>query len=203
MPTDRNGPDRELRSMLDEADAALDDEVQAGLQALADCAATMLPVDGAGLMLAGPDGVLRSALASDSVGRLLQTGQERLEAGPSMDAFRCALPVASSDLRVDDRWPDLRYLLPKEPLHAALATPVTLPDGPVGTLNVWRATPAGFSLAEITAVGRYTRVAASLLLVSAHAELRGLLLGRLIRTLAASSPAPDLIGGPGARAAKR
>jgi len=189
MTSDPRGPGIELQAMLSEADAALDGEVQAGLQAMVDCAAIMLPVDGAGLMLAGPDGVLRSSIASDSVGRLLQTGQERLEAGPAMDAYRCALPVSSVDVRVDERWPDLRYLLPREPLHAVLATPITLPDGPVGTLNVWRATPSDYNLAEITAIARYTRVAASLLAVSAHAELRGVLLSRLIGTLA-SVPFP-------------
>ncbi|HEV8649035.1 MAG TPA: GAF domain-containing protein [Actinomycetes bacterium] len=189
MTSDPRGPGIELQTMLSEADAALDGEVRAGLQAMVDCAAMLLPVDGAGLMLAGPDGALRSSIASDSAGRLLQTGQERLEAGPAMDAYRCALPVSSVDVRVDERWPDLRYLLPEDPLHAVLATPVTLPDGPVGTLNVWRATPSDYSLAEITAVTRYTRVAASLLLVSAHAELRGVLLSRLIQTLA-SAPFP-------------
>jgi hypothetical protein len=189
MASAREGPGTELPAMLSEADAALDGEVEAGLQALVDCAAILLPVDGAGLMLAGPDGVLRSSIASDTVGRLLQTGQERLDAGPAMDAYRCALPVSSADVRLDERWPDLRYLLPRDPLHAVLATPITLPDGPVGTLNVWRATASDYSLPEITAVARYTRVAASLLLVSAHAELRGVLLGQLLRTLS-SAPFP-------------
>jgi len=189
MASDPAGPGIELQAMLGEADAALDGEVQAGLQAIVDCAAILLPVDGAGLMLAGPDGVLRSSIASDSAGRLLQTGQERLEAGPAVDAYRSSLPVSSVDVRVDERWPDLRYLLPRDPLHAVLATPITLPDGPVGTLNVWRATPSDYRLAEITAIARYTRVAASLLLVSAHAELRGVLLSRLVRTLA-SAPFP-------------
>jgi GAF domain-containing protein len=64
-----------------------------------------------------------------------------------------------------------------------LATPVTLPDGPVGTLSVWRAQAGGWSLEEITGVGRFARQAATLLELAAHAELRSVLLARLIRML--------------------
>jgi GAF domain-containing protein len=168
-------------SMLGEADAALDEGLEAGLRGLVDCITVSLTVGGAGLMLADQHQVLRSSAASSAAGRLLQTGQERLGAGPAIDSFEHALPVSSSDVRRDDRWPDLRYLLPSAPLHAVLATPVTLPDGPVGTLSVWRAQAGGWSLDEITGLGRFARQAATLLELAAHAELRSVLLARLIR----------------------
>jgi GAF domain-containing protein len=170
-------------SMLGEADAALDEGLEAGLRGLVDCIAISLAVGGAGLMLADQHQVLRSSAASSAAGRLLQTGQERLGAGPAIDSYERAAPVSSSDVRRDDRWPDLRYLLPNAPLHAVLSTPVTLPDGPVGTLSVWRAEAGGWSLEEITGVSRFARQAATLLELAAHAELRSVLLARLIRML--------------------
>jgi GAF domain-containing protein len=189
MPTRR----RVLRadgfiSMLGEADAALDEGLEAGLRGLVDCITNGLTVGGAGLMLADQYQVLRSSTASSAAGRLLQTGQERLGAGPAVDSFRRALPVSSSDVRRDDRWPDLRYLLPNAPLHSVLATPVILRDGPVGTLSVWRTQAGGWSLEEITDVGRFARQAATLLELAAHAELRSVLLARLIRMVTLRPP---------------
>lgn len=171
-------------AILAEADAALDEGLEAGIRGLVDCATRNLTVAGAGLMLADQHQVLRSSAASSAAGRLLQTGQERLGAGPAIDSFARSLPVSSSDIRSDDRWPDLRYLLPNAPLHAVLVTPVTLPEGPVGTLGVWRAEPGAWSLDEITRVGGFARQAASLLELAAHAELRSVLLAHLIRMLA-------------------
>jgi GAF domain-containing protein len=170
-------------AMLGEADGALDEGLEAGIRGLVDCATVSLGVGGAGIMLADQQQVLRSTTASSEAGRLLQTGQERLGAGPAIDCFERALPVSSSDIRGDDRWPDLRYLLPSAPLHAVLATPVTLAEGPVGTLTVWRVQAGAWSLAEITGVARFARQAASLLELAAHAELRSVLLARLVRML--------------------
>jgi GAF domain-containing protein len=170
-------------AMLGEADAALDEGLEAGIRGLVDCVGRSLAVGGAGLMLADQHQVLRSSAASSAASRLLQTGQERLGAGPAIDSFRRSVPVSSSNIRSDDRWPDLRYLLPNAPLHAVLATPVTLPEGPVGTLTVWRAERGGWSLDEITGLGSFARQAASMLELAAHAELRSVLLARLIRML--------------------
>jgi len=182
-----------LMAMLGEADAALDEGLEAGIRGLVDCATRSLAVGGAGLMLADQHQVLRSSAASSPAGRLLQTGQERLGAGPAIDSFERSLPVSSSNIRIDDRWPDLRYLLPNAPLHAVLVTPVTLSEGPVGTLTVWRAEPGAWSLDEITGVGGFARQAASLLELAAHAELRSVLLARLIRMVApATFPAGRL-----------
>ena len=184
MPTRRDyrGPDG-FMAMLGEADAALDEGLEAGIHGLIDCVSRCLAVGGAGLMLADQHRVLRSSAASSAASRLLQTGQERLGAGPAIDSYERSAPVSSSDVRSDDRWPDLRYLLPNVPLHAVLATPVTLPEGPVGTLSVWRAERGPWGLDEITAVGSFARQAASLLELAAHAELRSVLLARLIRML--------------------
>ena len=183
---DQRGADG-FMAMLGEADAALDEGLEAGIRGLVDCVTRSLTVGGAGLMLADQHRVLRSSAATSATGRLLQTGQERLGAGPAIDSYERSLPVSSSDIRSDDRWPDLRYLLPSAPMHAVLVTPVTLPEGPVGTLTVWRPEAGGWSLDEITGVGGFARQAASLLELAAHAELRSVLLARLISLLAPSA----------------
>src|SRR4029453_6889315 len=90
-------------SMLGEADAALDEGLEAGLRGLVDCITVSLTVGGAGLMLAAQHQVLRSSAASSAAGRLLQTGQERLGAGPAIDSFEHALPVSSTHGRRRDR----------------------------------------------------------------------------------------------------
>ncbi len=106
-------------AMLGEADAALDEGLEAGIRGLVDCVTRSMTVGGAGLMLADQHRVLRSSAATSAAGRLLQTGQERLGAGPAIDSYERSLPVSSSDIRSDDRWPDLRYLLPCQKARSA------------------------------------------------------------------------------------
>jgi hypothetical protein len=103
-----------------------------------------------------------------------------------MESFRQNLPVCSADLRSDDRWPDLRYLIAPD-IVAVLSVPVSLRDaGPVGILSVYSSAPRQWSVADISAVVAYSQVMTAVLDVALRAELQGELLERLARALVAN-----------------
>src|SRR5829696_10594075 len=137
MPIDRRSVTRELRLLLQGGDGLASEGLPAALQKVAEAATTVLRAQGAGVMLADEHQVLRCAAASGPPGRGLATAQERLGAGPALDSFDSALPVASRDLTTDSRWPDLRHLVDRPAVRAVLSTPLTLPGGrPIGALTL-------------------------------------------------------------------
>ena len=143
----------------------------------------LLGVDGAGLMLLNADGVLRYVAASDEPGRMLEALQEQFGEGPCVDAVLGDTPVLGGDLDADPRWPSVGPLAAGHGVRAVLGVPVDLPQGPVGTLNVYAARPHRWDEADVAAIQAYTRVIASLLRTAVRAHVSGKAAGQLQRAL--------------------
>jgi GAF domain-containing protein len=192
VPIERKSVTRELRLLLQGTDGLAGEGLAAALQKVAEAATTILRAQGAGVMLADEHEVLRCAAASGRPGRGLATAQERLGAGPALDSFATDLPVASRDVTTDGRWPDLRHLVDRAAVRAVLSAPLTLPDGPIGALNLHSAKARDWDVAEIAATVAYAGVVASLISMALEARLRGALLDKLLDALRAAADRPDV-----------
>ena len=196
MPIDRKSVTRELRLLLQGADGLAEEGLTPALQRVAEAATTILRTQGAGVMLADEHEILRCAAASGQPGRGLATAQERLGAGPALDSFASELPVASSDVTTDSRWPDLRHLIDQAAVRAVLSAPLTLPGGrPIGALNLHSSRARDWDVAEIAATVAYAGVVASLISMALEARLRGALLEKLLDALRATTDRPDVEDG--------
>ena len=163
------------------------DPVETGLDAALELAVAetddVFQVDGAGLLLLDEDGVLRYTAASDEPGRMLEALQEQFGEGPCVDAFLDGAPVLAADMGADPRWPSVGPLAAGHGVRAVLGVPVDLPQGPVGTLNVYAAQPHTWDDADVAGIRAYTRVIASLLRTAVRAHVSGKAAGQLQRAL--------------------
>jgi GAF domain-containing protein len=184
VPIDRRSVTRELRLLLQGVDGLAGEGLPAALQRVVEAAVTVLRAQGAGVMLADEQEVLRCAAASGPPGRGLATAQERLGAGPAHDSFARDVPVASRDLTTDGRWPDLRHLVDRAAVRGVLSAPLTLPEGaPIGALNLHSSRERDWEVADIAATMAFAGVTASLIAMALEARLRGVLLERLLDAL--------------------
>ena len=192
MPTDRKSVARELRLLLRGVDGLAGEGLAAALQRATEAATTVLRAQGAGVMLADEQEVLRCAAASGPPGRGLASAQERLGAGPAVDSFATDMPVVSRDVTSDGRWPDLRHLLDRAAVRAVLSTPLTLPGGrPIGALALHSSRERDWEVHEIAATMAYAGVVASLISMALEARLRGVLLDKLLDALRGVADRPD------------
>jgi len=181
MPID---PDTLAKSVarlegIDPVDTGLDTALELAVAETDD----VFDVDGAGLMLIGEGGVLRYIAASDEPGRMLEMLQEQIGEGPCIDAFLDDTPVLAADLRADPRWPSVGPLAAGHGIGAVLGVPVDLPEGPVGTLNVYAARAHRWEEGDVAAIQAYTRVIASLLRAAVRAHVSGRAASQLRRAL--------------------
>jgi GAF domain-containing protein len=110
---------------------------------------------GAGTMFVTEAGQLSYVASSDETGRQLEEAQAAAGQGPCYDSYVYAHEIVSSDLRADDRWPDLpAHLIPG--VRAVAGIPVMLSGGPVGTLNVYRDQPTDWDSSDIQALRAYS-----------------------------------------------
>jgi GAF domain-containing protein len=158
------------------------------LQQVVMAAKSLFHVDGAGLMLADPDGALRWASASEQQSQLVEEDQERLARGPCMAAFvqRATMSVRNANSEPDIE-PDIegsRSVLVGAGIQAALSVPVELQGGPIGTLDLYSATPRDWDDSEVSALQAYAGIVANLLGSAAEAQVKGRLADQLQAALA-------------------
>lgn len=146
-----------LVGLADTLDGELD--MDAHLGRLAAVCVELLDARAAGLLLAGPDGALRTA-ASGAVPELLPALDEE---GPCLDCYRCAATMDVPDLaHCDELWPRFAPRAREAGLHAAYAVPLRRGPEVIGALCVLRAAPGeppvgdvelAHALADAAAVG--------------------------------------------------
>jgi signal transduction protein with GAF and PtsI domain len=146
-------------------------------------------VDAAGIMLAGDDGTLRSASASDQRAQILEDSQERFAAGPCAQAFTTGRPVVMRDATSEPSWGEVTRAFAEVRIRSGLSVPVWLGGGPVGTLDLYAAAPGGWDETEVNALQTYAGVVAALLGAAARATVKSQLAERLQAALDASAPA--------------
>jgi GAF domain-containing protein len=120
------------------------------LHMLTDRSVRLLDVSEAGLLLADPRGELRVVAASSERARLLELFQIQSDQGPCLDCFRTGQPVAVADLgAATRRWPRFAPAAQEAGFAAVQALPMRLRDQIIGALNLFRATPGVFDLADM------------------------------------------------------
>jgi GAF domain-containing protein len=154
------------------------------LQQVVMAAKTLFNVDGAGLMLADPDGALRWASASEQHSQLVEEDQERMAGGPCMAAFVQRAAVAVRNASTEPDIEGSRSVLLSAGIQAALSVPVELQGGPIGTLDIYSTTPRDWDDSEVGALQAYAGIVANLLGSAAAAHLKGQLADQLQAALA-------------------
>src|SRR5436305_2067721 len=133
---------------------------------------------GAGIMFITESGHLCYVAASDEAGRQLEQAQATAGQGPCYDSYVYAREVASRDLHMDNRWPQLPAHLPAE-VRAVVGVPVMLSGSPVGTLNVYRNQPNDWDESDIQALRVYSDLIAEVLGSALAAQDHSALAGQL------------------------
>jgi DNA-binding CsgD family transcriptional regulator len=121
-------------------------------------------------MLADEQNVPRYVAASDGRGEILEVAESDTGQGPCTEAFVNNTVVASSDVTVEGRWPDLASALRPHRVRAVLGLPVRLGGVTVGTLDVFYDHPHMWQEDECQALARYRDLVESTLAnaVAAH-----------------------------------
>jgi GAF domain-containing protein len=119
------------------------------LHVLTGRSATLLDVSAVGLLLADQRGELRVVAASSEAARLLELFQLQNDQGPCLDCFRSGQPVSATDLGTDQRWPRFAAAAAQAGFAAVQALPMRLREQVIGALNLFRAAPGVFDLADV------------------------------------------------------
>jgi GAF domain-containing protein len=159
------------------------------LQQAVKAATGLFGVDGAGVMLADPDGRLRWAVASDQQVQLAADHQEVFGAGPCQVAFARGRPVHLRDAGTERAWGEIALLYVEVGLPATLSVPLELVGGPVGTLDLFARASRDWHDTNVDALQAYAGLVATMLLLAARAEVRGALASQL-QTSQARQAAP-------------
>jgi GAF domain-containing protein len=130
-------------------------------------------------MLADERGQLRWATASDQQTQIIEEGEERLGEGPCINAFAEHAPMAMRDAAKEPHWGTITNVVTSQEMRAGLSVPVQLEGGPIGTLDLYSATPRDWDPAEIGAAQVYAALAATLLTRAAAAQVKGRLAEQL------------------------
>ena len=148
--------------------------VFAALDQVLEACVALFDVDGAGILVADEQDILRYAAASDGPGRLLEQSEAAAGQGPCTEAFISGGIVTSRDVTAEtDRWPVLANAMTQQPVRAVLGAPVRIGGVPVGTLDVYKETAHDWDESETTALGRYAEVVAATMTSAIQAHTAG------------------------------
>ena len=111
----------------------------------------ILPVVGAGVLLAGRHRELTHVAASDPTLLRLQRMQVEQAEGPCLDTFVSGQPVVVPDLPRDTRYPALGRSGAGAGVAAVSVFPMTVGRAPLGALAVYRSTPGALEPADAAA----------------------------------------------------
>jgi GAF domain-containing protein len=149
------------------------------LREIAQTAQLVVGRDGAGVMFADSREVLRSVVATDPGGALLEGLQAELGEGPCLDTYVHDTLVFSDDLGADTRYPQLGPLCAAHDVGAVAGMPLHLAGGPVGAINVYGRVPRPWTDDELAVLDAYGRLVESLLAASVAARRNDELAGQL------------------------
>jgi hypothetical protein len=180
---------RPLLQLLDSTTTPAVEELAQRLGQVIDAAATVLTVDGVGLMLLDGAGRPRPAGGSNELAGALEAAQVAAGQGPGMDCMRRDRTVAVAYLADATEYADLwaRLREARAEVRAVLSAPVHAGGEVVGNLNALLCTPHTWTAAQVRATETYARVGGLARGVPARSARAGDALTRLRTHLAAST----------------
>ena len=120
------------------------------LHMLTDRTVALLSASAAGVVLADPRGELRVAAASSEEVGLLELFQLQNDQGPCLECFRTGQPVTATDLAGPaPRWPRFAQAATLAGFATVEALPMRLRGQVIGALNLFRAEPGSFEVADL------------------------------------------------------
>jgi GAF domain-containing protein len=120
----------------------------------------VLGVQGAGVSLAGEDGTLRFATATDERVMRVEECQLELDEGPCHEAWRSGQIVCEVDLNRSRRWPTYTPVALETGWQAVAGVPMIVEDQHIGALNLYRSQPDEWSPDELQSAQLLTDMAA-------------------------------------------
>lgn len=157
--------------------------LKTALREVIDAIPELFGADGSGLMVVDEGIALKELAASDEPGRTLELLQQELGEGPCAQTLINDEIVCTTDIRVDDRWPDLAPRMEGVGVAAVMGVPTHLAGGAVGALNVYRSEPYDWTESDIAALQTYNRVLERLITLAVAAERQDELVEQLQRAL--------------------
>lgn len=128
-----------IRTLVELADNLVDDfDVVDLLTHLADRAVEVLDVAAAGVMLAGPSGVLQVVASSSETMRILELFELQADEGPCVDCYTDGQAVVNVDLAADTRWRRFAAQAVAYGFQSVHALPLRLRGRTIGALNMFR-----------------------------------------------------------------
>lgn len=130
-------------------------------------ALTVTSSQGAGILLAGRNG-LGFAAASDDRVIELEVLQDRIESGACYEGFTTRQLVVVTDLAATDRWPDYRDRALELGFRSVIGVPMNACGETIGVLNIYRQAPGSWSAADVDAAEIVTAMGAGYVLHANH-----------------------------------
>lgn len=153
------------------------------MEQLTDAVIAMFGLTGAGLMLVDDDQLLRSVLATDERGWVLEDSQVQAGEGPCVDATIHGELTSTSDVLIDERWPVLTGLMKDSGIGGVLGVPIRLAGATVGALNVFVDEEYHWDDSDFLALTTFGGVLEMLLSASLLAEQRDAVANQLQEAL--------------------
>lgn len=145
------------------------------LEETVDAVHGLFGLSGAGFLVLDEQNALRSVVASDEAGEILESAQQDAGEGPCVEALVRDVTITSSDLSRDGRYAHVGPRLAERGVHAVLGVPISVGGGPIGALNVYVDQPhewAGDEVAALQAYGHLLgRLLTAALLAAQHGQL--------------------------------
>jgi GAF domain-containing protein len=127
-------------------------------------------VAGVALALVDETGEPSGVVAAGDLARTLEDAASQLWSGPSLEVLAGGVPVRTSNLRGDGRWPALARLPALAGVNSLLCVPVEGPAGPAGTLTAVRRPDRRWLAREVEDLLIYASVVATLVRAAAESE---------------------------------
>jgi GAF domain-containing protein len=109
------------------------------LHTLVEVCASVLDVDGGGLLLADDSGDLQLAASTNEQADFVEIMQLAAGAGPCLDCFSTGVAVSVADIAAEGaQWPDFQAAAKKQGFAGVHATPLRLRGQTLGAMNLFR-----------------------------------------------------------------
>jgi GAF domain-containing protein len=152
------------------------------LTLLVDRCVALLGVPAAGLMLVGPDGVLRVMASSSETMRVLELFELQSQEGPCLDCYRSGAPILDRDLAAPDGpWPRFAAEAMQAGFRFVDAIPMRLRGTVLGALNLFHADHRSLDAADVDIAQALADVA-TIAVLSHRAALEAQVLNEQLNT---------------------